>query len=236
MYQRIGYKSNIIAEIKQIQEALLPYQDKLSVNPQASRQQEVTIQKSKYFYNEFKKRCSDYQISLPNFLVAYCNEDDMINVFTSKVILEKEIKLKEFNFKLLHGILPCNDNLKKWTIKHSSDCDVCGLKQSLEHLLFECIYVKPLWNLLENVCNVKINFKIILGINRSFKYNSLVTIIAFLIYKEWLILSLENKKRRKNIMFSFFKKELSIRLRIYEKCTRFDSMLKECMNELVTIM
>ena len=135
LYQRIGYKSNIIAEIKQIQEALLPYQDKLSVNPQASRQQEVTIQKSKYFYNEFKKRCSDYQISLPNFLVAYCNEDDMINVFTSKVILEKEIKLKEFNFKLLHGILPCNDNLKKWKIKHSSDCDVCGIKQSLEHFV-----------------------------------------------------------------------------------------------------
>ena len=235
-YQRVRYKSNIIAEIRQIQEALLPYRDQLSVDPQASHQQEVILDKSKIFYNAFKKRCPNYKISLPNFLVQYCNEDDMINIFTTKVILEKEFKLKEFNFKLLHGILPCNENLKKWRIKHNNGCDVCGLVQSLEHFLFDCKYVKPLWNLLENVYNVKISFKSILGIDKPFEYNSLVTIIAFLIYKEWLILSLENKKRSNDIMFAFFKEELSIRLRIYEKCTRFDFQLKECMNELITAL
>ena len=34
------------------------------------------------------------------------DDDSYGHVFTKKVKFEKEIKLKEFNFKLLHGILP----------------------------------------------------------------------------------------------------------------------------------
>jgi len=37
-------------------------------------------------------------------------------------------------------------------------------------------------------------------------------------------------------MLSFYKEELSTRLRIYETCARFDNALKECMNQLITIM
>ena len=48
-----------------------------------------------------------------------------------KVLLEKEIKLKEFNFKLLHGILPCNKNLKRWWIKDSEQCDVCSFTANI---------------------------------------------------------------------------------------------------------
>ena len=33
--------------------------------------------------------------------------------FIKKIVLEKEIKLKEFNFKMLHGILSCKKNLKQ---------------------------------------------------------------------------------------------------------------------------
>ena len=41
--------------------------------------------------------------TLPQLLQPYCSVDDVIDVFTRKLLLEKEIKLKEFNFKLLHG-------------------------------------------------------------------------------------------------------------------------------------
>ena len=51
---------------------------------------------------------------LPKLLQSFCNVNDVIHVFTRKFLLEKEIKLKEFNIKLLHGILPCNKNLKRW--------------------------------------------------------------------------------------------------------------------------
>ena len=38
----------------------------------------------------------------------------MMSCFTNKVKSEKEIKLKEFDFKLLRNILNCNKNLEKW--------------------------------------------------------------------------------------------------------------------------
>ena len=72
------------------------------------------------------------------------NEIDLYTyAFTKIVKLEKEAKLKEFDFKLLHGILPCNRNLKKWKLRWDDKCDVCSLSQSIEHLLLECKYVKP---------------------------------------------------------------------------------------------
>ena len=60
------------------------------------------------------------------------------------MFLEKEIKLWEFNFKVLHGILSCNKNLKQWRIVDCDKCDVCDEIQALEHLLFQCTYWKPL--------------------------------------------------------------------------------------------
>ena len=78
-------------------------------------------------------------------LLSDCVEEDEVLAFSAKVVQEKEIKLKEFNFKLLHNILPCNKNLAKWKIKPNDRCDVCGQSQTIEHLLYSCIYVKPLW-------------------------------------------------------------------------------------------
>ena len=48
---------------------------------------------------------------ISNYLVTFCNNDEEVIVFAKKVALVREIKLKEFNFKVLHGILPCNLNL-----------------------------------------------------------------------------------------------------------------------------
>ena len=81
-------------------------------------------------------------VSLPNFLSRFCSKDDMVDIFTTKIVWQKKIKLKEFNFKMFHGILPCNVNLRKWGIKISDQCDVCGMPQTIEHLLFSCCYVK----------------------------------------------------------------------------------------------
>ena len=91
-----------------------------------------------------------------------------VDAFHCKVVLEKEIKLKELNFKTLHGILACNKNLKQWRIKQSSVCDMCQETQTIRHLLFDCHYVQPIWNKVNNVFNVIITFPLILGSNRFF--------------------------------------------------------------------
>jgi hypothetical protein len=122
-----------------------------------------------------------------------------VRIFTSKLIRQNEIKIKEFNFKLFHGILPCNVNLKKWKIKDEGACDVCGLPQTIEHLLFDCVYVKPLWSLVENVCSETISFKKIVGVDKCFHHNNFV--LCFLIYKEWVLLSFQRKHRNKTHYF-----------------------------------
>ena len=65
---------------------------------------------SKAFYLRLKQQIVSNDVYLPKFLQSFCNVDDSVHIFTKQVLLEKEIKLKEFNFKLLHGILPCNKN------------------------------------------------------------------------------------------------------------------------------
>ena len=62
--------------------------------------------KSKPFYLRLKHQTMSNDETLPQLLQPFCSVDDVIDVFTRKLLLEKEIKLKEFNFKLLHGILP----------------------------------------------------------------------------------------------------------------------------------
>ena len=68
----------------------------------------------------------------------------VIIIFTTKVSLdlEREIKLREFNFKVLHGILPCNKNLKQWKVRISDHCDVCGQIQTIEHLPLTCLRLR----------------------------------------------------------------------------------------------
>ena len=99
-------------------------------------------------HKKYKNRlaCSANITSMTRYLDQYCNDEYVTrNAFVKKLLKEPEIKLKEFNFKILHGILPCNSNLKKWKIRSVDVCDVCNQIQTIEHLLYGCCYVKPLW-------------------------------------------------------------------------------------------
>ena len=147
----------------------------------------------------------------------------------------KEIKLREFNFKLIHGIMPCNLNLFRWKLKFSNRCDVCHDIQSQEHLLFNCIYVRPLWKLISNVYDTDIDYNKILGVNNCC-INLIVTLISFLIYKEWLLLSLEFKSRQEHINFFFYKNELKLRLDVYRKCMRFSDEDLNQMELLIGVL
>ena len=59
-----------------------------------------------------------------------------------------------------------------------------------------------------------VRFCQILGLDKSFKYNATTTIISFLIYKEWLLLSLDEKHRHPEIALEYFKHEIALRLEI----------------------
>ena len=133
-------------------------------------------------------------------------------------------------------ILPCNRNLEKWKLKSNDKCDVCSSSQTIEHLLYGCTYIKPLWRLIEKYLGVTIGYKQILGLDKLFKEDAVVTIICFLIYKEWLVLSLENEKRNTHISMSYYKGELLLRTQIYKLCKNINEDHIDRLNGIILQM
>ena len=61
-----------------------------------------------------------------------------------KVTLEN--KLRCFQYKLIHNILPTNSRLHKMKLKTSPSCDRCSSPyETLSHLLYECSTVQIFW-------------------------------------------------------------------------------------------
>ena len=81
-------------------------------------------------------------------------EDTLRNQLCTKI----EIEPREFDFKIIYGILTCNSNPKKWKIKESYVCNICNSKQTIPHLLFECHRAVNLWNLFEDAYQITVHF------------------------------------------------------------------------------
>ena len=70
--------------------------------------------------------------------------------------------------------------------------------------------------IVNNVFGLNLTYHGILGIEDDLEYNAVVTLVAFIIYKEWLVLSLKNKSRNSTTNFDYFREELRTRLEIYK--------------------
>ena len=238
IHQKLISKQNMYSEIMIVKEALRPYQQHL-IQMQNIKMHRMALRKSRDFYRIYLQQILDSSSeSSRDYLNRYNvvrNDERYCRVFTNKVKSEKEIKLKEFNFKILHGILPCNKNLEKWKIRGNDKCDVCEASQTIDHLLFNCIYVRPLWRIIERKFGVNIYFEQILGLDPSFEYDEIATIISFLIYKEWLLSSLESKHRSTNLDKIYYKSELQLRIDIYKLCRCIDQNYVDNLMEIMLL-
>ncbi len=228
---KIDVKRNIILEYACVRKALSPYAP--CIIAALNQRSDLLLSHSKYEYiksklyyrNFLKDKVSDITV-MSRFLQPYCvrNETEEKEIFVRRVSSEKEKKMKEFNFKLLHGILPCGVNLVKWKIRDSSQCDVCDKEQTIIHLLFECKYVEKLWRTVDRTIGWSVQSdNIICGSTMWFSpdvhsENTIITIVCFLIYKDWLLHSLDNRKRPPLLNENLFKFELELRQIIYQKC------------------
>ena len=139
------------------------------------------------------------------YIFHLCNELNVTSewVFKQQLCSRIEIKLREFNLKLLYGILPCNANLVKWRKKDSNLCDICDCIHTVKHLLFDCQRASTLWKLVEETFDITIEYcNIVCGFeNLSSDICNVITLLSFLLYKEWLLCSLESKCRSVNFPF-----------------------------------
>ena len=65
--------------------------------------------------------------------------------------ITNELKLREFQWKLLHRLLPCNKYLYFWKIKDTMLCSVCQEIDSLEHRFLNCSIAVRCWTKAKNV-------------------------------------------------------------------------------------
>ncbi len=156
-YQKINFKQNVYCQIIMVKNALYPFRQCINQNKNKHIENNKPL-RSKEIYQMLKRKLIAHLdvTHISNYIAQHCDKENELVAFRSKVFSEKEIKLKEFNFKVLHGILPCNSNLFRWRIRSHDTCDVCELPQTIEHLLFRCKYVKPIWDIVNNLFNLRL--------------------------------------------------------------------------------
>ena len=111
-------------------------------------------------------------------------------IYAQNVIDLRMPKVAEFNFKVLHNILPCGKVLNKW-IPHISDkCKSCNEIENTEHMLYKCTKVKPIWQIVSECLKINVKWKnIVCGYLSSESssnvvfMNSLISVISYSIFK-----------------------------------------------------
>ena len=163
-YGIIPKKTNIHAEILMVKRALEPYSHILQnyENMPNDVDSDMVMKKSR----ELDVKLVDIKCNImesadmcPN-LYWMCTQLDISveDVFRNQICSNIDIKLREFNFEVMHGILPCNSNLKNWKLQENDICDICDSKHSIEHLLFECHKAAKLWHIVEDAYQITVCF------------------------------------------------------------------------------
>lgn len=68
-----------------------------------------------------------------------------------RMYLSEDTKTREFQYKFLNDILATNFWLYKWKIKETDRCTFCNVEcETIQHLFWECIHVKELWNSIQH--------------------------------------------------------------------------------------
>ena len=124
--------------------------------------------KSKYLYNALIKTKIAYSVAKDKFRdILKLEENDNLWKFVYLIPhgCVNNNNVKELQYKILHRYFPTNVLLSKIYANISNDCTFCSLeKETLEHLFFECKYVKLIWQYLEDHIKNVIHTQIVLSL------------------------------------------------------------------------
>ena len=154
---------------------------------------ELKICKSNIFYQMLVKKVRQRG----NMESIYSNEFSFDNNFTIwNNIYDQKIeeipipKISEFNYKIMHNIVPCGMYLSKWK-NISAKCDVCNEFETTKHMLYDCVRINSLWKIISNYFKIQIRWKhIVCGFPSYEKgatinaYNFMISVISYAIFKE----------------------------------------------------
>ena len=237
IYNCVIKQTNIISEVSKMKMALKPYADILG-NHEPDVNQYVPLFMIKDTYVDYFKTCkskvfyeclSSVKCKKPIVEVCWNNvidrqDKDFKNVYKMKFIDVKDNKLAEFNFKVLYNILPCNVNLVRWKKKECAKCNICNVNEDILHLLFNCRYASTIWaDFCLRTGITVIAEDVLFGKEDISKTdNIMINLIAYLIYKKWLLESLNNVPRQLTDNLNNFKADLVFKKSLYKYCKWYE--------------
>ena len=144
------------------------------------------------------------------------------NIYQQRICRIKIPKLREFNYKLLHNIVPNGVTLSKFR-DICSNCLYCNKKETTKHMLYECERIHQIWQNISILCNVSLSWKhIVCGFpkysdtTKIAGLNYVFAIVIYAIFKENSYCKWNNKDYQR----------LPVKLRIKENLVYYRSILK----------
>jgi len=77
------------------------------------------------------------------------------NPFVTIKKMQKDVKIRNLQFKMLHNIYPTMLHLNKWKIKPTDVCTLCQIREDLRHAIFDCPIATRSIALLNNLIREK---------------------------------------------------------------------------------
>ena len=123
-----------------------------NVYSQLNKREDATSKSAKYW----SQKCENFSI------------DTHVKAFRNLYKVTNVTKLRNFQCRLLHNKIFCNNILVHWGKVKSPNCETCNeTKQDIKHLLYDCVNSRKIWKSIEELFNnmdidTAINFEMVL--------------------------------------------------------------------------
>lgn len=221
IYEKVKDKRDILREATILQKALKPFKTLVQTHtpgPTDHRSgSNIEIKSKSYYY-----KLLDQHINKPNTLKINnikVNERDMANAYRNKIKGIGDPKIKEFNYKLINNILPCNKNLKNWHIKSTDKCPVCDQVHDIAHMLFSCVSAQNIWSLVSAALDYTVDVNMIFLGSNDDTVTFTTSVLEYLIYKRFILSSGKNKQSIADEL-RYYINEIEYKVRIYNYCEK----------------
>ena len=138
--------------------------------------------------------------------------DAFIRCFVNLYKITNVVKLRDFQYRLLHKRVPSNKELQRWGIKSSKLCAKCGETEDIRHLLYECEHIQNIWaNWSEYIRSrfdacVEVNFETVILNNFVTNPKNVIYLLGFLLKQ----LIYRQKCAGRPMTFIIFKSEVKL--------------------------
>ena len=151
-------------------------------------------------------------------------------------------KFAEFNFKLLHNIVPSGYILSKWNNSVCMKCAFCDDIETTEHMLYSCKRICALWEKISSVLNLKVTWKVLvcgfIQKHHSKKIdfiNMILSCIVYSIFKKNSNSKFENKNYKDIDMIQVVKLDLCYYKQLL-RCTNYGIYSNVIFDSVINIL